>query len=107
MSSKPTGVAISESALWKKRLGDWVINPYVGREHGCAHCYCPNMPGVKFHNDNHSQEDWGRYLIPKKGIVAALEKQLKRFPPHKAQCTEWGDGWVLMSFLKDCYTPAE
>ena len=24
--------AISESQLWKKRLGDWVVNPYTGCE---------------------------------------------------------------------------
>lgn len=29
-------IAISESALWKKRLGDWVVNPYVGCAHGCV-----------------------------------------------------------------------
>lgn len=37
---------ICESKLWKKKLGDWVINPYVGCEHGCKHCYCPAMPAT-------------------------------------------------------------
>src|SRR5439155_15927762 len=41
---------INSSELWKKRLGDWVVTPYVGCEHGCFHCYCPAMPGVKFFN---------------------------------------------------------
>ncbi len=100
-------IAISESALWKKRLGDWVINPFVGCEHGCMHCYCPAMPGVKFHNGKRTQREWGSYLIPKAGIVQALEAQLRRFIPSDAKVTAWGDGWVLMSFLTDCYTPAE
>lgn len=99
--------AISESHLWKKRLGDWVINPYIGCEHGCAHCFCPGMPGVKFHNESHSPTDWGKYLIPRTGIVEALERQLVRFTPAKARRTAWGDAWILMSFLTDCYTPAE
>lgn len=98
---------INPSGLWKKRLGDWVINPYVGCEHGCYHCYCPAMPGVKFNNDGHRQREWGKYLLPKIGIVEALEKQLLRFTPDKARVTEWGDGWILMSFLTDCYTPTE
>jgi len=98
---------INKSGLWKKRLGDWVLNPYVGCEHGCRHCYCPAMPGVKFNNNGHSQQQWGNYLYPKHGIVNALEKQLKQFTPEKARLTAWGDGWVLMSFLTDCYTPAE
>lgn len=99
--------AVNESELWKKRLGDWVINPYVGCEHGCFHCYCPAMPGVKFANQGHSQREWGTYLFPKKGIVEALRDQLRLFTPDKAKRTEWGDGWILMSFLTDCYTPSE
>ena len=98
---------INPSGLWKKRLGDWVINPYVGCEHGCFHCYCPAMPGVKFNNNGHRQREWGRYLLPKFGIVEALRDQLRSFTPSKARTTEWGDGWVLMSFLTDCYTPSE
>jgi DNA repair photolyase len=98
---------INPSGLWKKRLGDWVINPYVGCEHGCYHCYCPAMPGVKFNNDGHKQREWGKYLLPKHGIVAALRNQLRTFTPDKARRTEWGDGWILMSFLTDCYTPSE
>jgi DNA repair photolyase len=100
-------VAISQSQLWKKRLGDWVINPYVGCEHGCYHCYCPAMPGVKFANRGHTQREWGTYLFPKPNLVEALRQQLRRFTPDQAKRTEWGDGWVLMSFLTDCYTPAE
>ncbi len=98
---------INPSGLWKKRLGDWVINPYVGCEHGCFHCYCPAMPGVKFNNDGHTQREWGKYLLPKDGIVEALRLQLRNFTPEKAKTTDWGDGWVLMSFLTDCYTPSE
>lgn len=99
--------AISESQLWKKRLGDWVLNPYVGCEHGCFHCYCPAMPGVKFFNQGHTQEEWGSYIYPKVGFVDALKRQLRNFTPDKAKRTEWGDGWVLLSFLTDCYTPLE
>jgi DNA repair photolyase len=98
---------INPSGLWKKRLGDWVLNPYVGCEHGCYHCYCPAMPGVKFNNHGHKQTEWGTYLYPKDGIVDALRQQLRSFTPDKAKRTEWGDGWVLVSFLTDCYTPAE
>jgi DNA repair photolyase len=99
--------AIGPSQLWKKRLGDWVVNPYVGCEHGCYHCYCPAMPGVKFHNNGHPQKDWGKYIYPKEGFLDALDRQLRNFTPDKAKVTEWGDGWVLMSFLTDCYTPLE
>lgn len=99
--------AINESELHKKRLGDWVLNPYIGCEHGCFHCYCPAMPGVKFFNDGHSQEDWGKYLFEKPGFVDALKRQLKSFTPNKAKRTDWGNGWLLMSFLTDPYTPAE
>lgn len=42
--------AINPSKLYKKRLGDHVVNPYLGCEHACAHCYCPAMPGVWAHN---------------------------------------------------------
>jgi len=99
--------AISPSQLWKKRLGDWVLNPYIGCEHGCYHCYCPAMPGVKFANLGHTQREWGKYLFPKPGLVDSLRDQLRNFTPDRAKRTEWGDGWILMSFLTDCYTPSE
>lgn len=97
---------ISESKLWKKRLGDWVINPYVGCEHGCKHCYCPAMPGVKFLNNGHSQRDWGAYIYPKEDILERLKKELKTFDPGR-QSTKWGRGYILLSFLTDCYSPVE
>jgi DNA repair photolyase len=65
------------------------------------------MPGVKFFNHGHSQREWGAYLFPKEGIGEALREQLRNFTPDKAKRTDWGDGWVLMSFLTDCYTPSE
>ena len=99
--------AVNRSALHKKKLGDWVINTYVGCEHGCRHCYCPAMPGVKFHNEGRTQEEWGHYLVPKHGIDDALKRELRAFTPTRARRTAWGDGWVLMSFLTDCYTPSE
>jgi DNA repair photolyase len=100
-------IAISPSQLWKKRLGDWVINPYIGCEHGCFHCYCPAMPGVKFQNRGHTQREWGSYLFPKPNFVEILREQLRTFTPETAKRTAWGNGWILMSFLTDCYTPSE
>ena len=97
---------ISESKLWKKRLGDWVINPYIGCEHGCKHCYCPAMPGVKFTNGGRSQREWGKYIFPKEDLIERLKKELKTFDPHK-KATEWGKGTILLSFLTDCYSPIE
>jgi len=97
---------ISESKLWKKKLGDWVINPYVGCEHGCKHCYCPAMPGVKFTNGGRSQREWGEYILPKENIIARLEHELKTFDPNK-NATKWGKGIILLSFLTDCYSPIE
>jgi len=97
---------ISESKLWKKRLGDWVINPYVGCEHGCKHCYCPAMPGVKFINNGHSQRDWGKYIFPKENIIERLKHELRTFDPHR-HSTKWGEGVILLSFLTDCYSPIE
>ena len=97
---------ISGSKLWKKKLGDWVINPYVGCEHGCKHCYCPAMPGVKFINNGHGQRDWGKYIFPKENLITRLEAELKTFDPHK-NATKWGRGTILISFLTDCYSPIE
>ena len=97
---------ISESKLWKKRLGDWVINPYIGCEHGCKHCYCPAMPGVKFTNGGRSQREWGKYIFPKEDIIARLKKELETFDPER-NSTKWGKGKILLSFLTDCYSPIE
>ena len=49
----------------------------------------------------------GKYLLQKTGLIEALERQLRGFTPARARRTAWGGGWILMSFLTDCYTPAE
>src|SRR2546421_7091446 len=97
--------AINPSQLWKKKLGDWVINPFIGCQHACFHCYCPAMPGVKFFNGRRTQKEWGKYILPKEGFVDALQRQLRNLGPEAAKRTEWGAGRVLMSFLTDPYTP--
>lgn len=88
----------------KKRLGDWVINPYIGCEHGCLHCYCPAMPGVKFFNNGRTQREWGSYLYPKKDWLDALRRDVRRHPRPGSTA---GKGYILASFLTDCYTPTE
>ena len=65
------------------------------------------MPGVKFFNAGHSQAEWGQYLIQKRRFVDAVKEELRTFTPAKARRTLWGDGWLLMSFLTDPYTPSE
>lgn len=107
ISGKGVRRAINPSQLWKKRLGDWVVNPYVGCQHGCAHCYCPAMPGVKFFNGGRSQEEWGHYLIVKAGVVEAARRDLRKLTPERARRTEWGRGTILVSFLTDAYQAAE
>lgn len=97
-------MAISNSKLNKKRLGDWVINVYIGCEQGCVFCYCPNMPGVKFFNDHRKQEEWGTYLILKEDWLEKLRKDVLRYPRIGSTA---GQGYVLCSFLTDCYTPSE
>ena len=135
--------AINPSNLWKKKLGDWAVNPYLGCEHGCFHCYVPTMPGSALFSGpvideddiyyerppERTQRDWGNYIYAKANFVEVLENQLKTFTPEVArsraitnrvrtvggdnnnldvELSDWFDpGWILVSFLTDCYTPME
>lgn len=130
--------AINPSGLWKKKLGDWAVNPYLGCEHGCFHCYVPTMPGSAMFqgpviDENgvyyqkppaRTQRDWGNYIFEKAGYIDALRDQLRSFTPEVARIqsianrrvagedlppgSDWFDpGWILVSFLTDCYTPME
>ena len=71
--------------------------------HGCKHCYCPAMPGVKFTNGGRSQREWGQYIFH---IIDRLKKELESFDPD-GNATSWGKGIILLSFLTDCYSPVE
>jgi DNA repair photolyase len=135
--------AINPSGLWKKKLGDWALNPYLGCEHGCFHCYVPAMPGSAlfsgpvidaegvYHEKPpaRTQRDWGNYIFLKAGFVEALQNKLSPsrtgggFTPEYAReralinrgeaangqsGSDWYEpGWILVSFLTDCYTPLE
>lgn len=64
------------------------------------------MPGVRAFNGGRQQEEWGTYELPKEGLIDSLRRQLVNFPPSKARVTDWGNGWILMSFLTDPYSPS-
>jgi DNA repair photolyase len=71
---------------------DYVINPYVGCEHGCRYCYAAFMKRFTGH-----LEPWGGFVDVKVNGPAALRRQLRRARPGK----------VLLSSVTDPYQPLE
>lgn len=82
----------SKSILSASKIYDYVINPYVGCQHGCYYCYARFIKRFTGHN-----ESWGQFVDVKINAAELLKKEIKK----KKQ------GRVWISGLCDPYQPLE
>jgi len=75
----------------KSKVTDYVINPYIGCQHGCRYCYATFIK--EFHNIS---EEWGNFVYAKINCKEVLEKELAKKQGH-----------IWLSSVTDCYQPIE
>jgi DNA repair photolyase len=105
----PTKAVLSESALNKKYLCDYIINTATGCRHGCHFCYVPSTPAIRARPDmlhehadvDHPQQEWGEYVLYRDDIIERIDGILDRKQTWKE--TPGGQGIVGISFGTDCY----
>lgn len=81
-----------KSILAKSKVYDYVINPYIGCQHGCTYCYARFMKRCSGH-----VEPWGEFVDVKINAPELLEKEIKR--------KKMGEIWI--SGVCDPYQPLE
>ncbi|MFW9786606.1 MAG: radical SAM protein [Candidatus Thorarchaeota archaeon] len=83
----------AKSIITKSRIPgiDFVINPYIGCQHGCIYCYAEFMKRFT----NHSGDQWGEFLDVK-------QYDMSRIKPEK-----YDGKTLLFSSVTDPYTPLE
>ena len=86
---------VSKNIITKSKLPDtdYVINNYVGCNHGCIYCYAEFMKRFTNHT-----EKWGEFLDVKKFNEEKFVKYLKKINSDKK---------ILMSSVTDLYNPYE
>ena len=86
---------VSKNIITKSKLPDtdYVINNYVGCNHGCIYCYAEFMKRFTNHT-----EKWGEFLDIKKFNEEKFVKYLKKINSDKK---------ILMSSVTDPYNPYE
>ncbi len=82
----------SKSILSSSQVYDYVINPYVGCQHGCSYCYATFMKRFTRH-----KEPWGDFVDVKINAPELLRKEITK----KKQGTVWVSG------VTDPYQPLE
>jgi len=82
----------SKTILSKSQVHDYVINPYVGCQHGCTYCYAKFMKRFTGH-----KEPWGQFVDVKINAVELLQVEIKK--------KKKGNVWV--SGVCDPYQPLE
>jgi DNA repair photolyase len=82
----------AKSVLSKSKVYDYVINPYVGCQHGCSYCYARFMKRFTGH-----KEPWGDFVDVKVNAPDLLLEEIARKKP--------GRTWV--SGVCDPYQPLE
>lgn len=82
----------SKTILSASRIYDYVINPYVGCQHGCSYCYARFIKRFSGH-----KEPWGEFVDIKMNAADLLQCEIK-----KKKC-----GRVWVSGLVDPYQPLE
>lgn len=70
---------------------DYVINPYIGCQHGCIYCYAEFM--IRF--TGHKGDKWGTFL------------DVKDFDFNKIKPSKYGGKSILISSVTDPYIPLE
>ena len=83
----------SKSALSKSKVYDYVVNPYVGCQHGCSYCYAKYMKRFTGH-----KEPWGEFVDIKSNAAELLLKEAKK---KRKKATVWVSG------VTDPYQPLE
>src|SRR5439155_475753 len=101
----------------------WSLNPYVGCEFGCTYCYARyahryvverahdagKLDDVEFADFRgpHGWEAFEKRIFVKEGILAALDRDLKRF--FSTAIRPYGDtaGTIVIGTATDPYQPAE
>jgi DNA repair photolyase len=81
-----------KTILSASKVYDWVINPYVGCQHGCSYCYARFMKKFTGH-----KEPWGKFVDVKINAAELLCKEITR--------KKGGRVWV--SGVCDPYQPLE
>jgi DNA repair photolyase len=82
----------SKTILSVSQIYDYVINPYVGCQHGCSYCYARFMKRFTGH-----REPWGEFVDVKVNAPTLLQKEITRKKP----------GRVWVSGVCDPYQPLE
>lgn len=82
----------SKSILSSSQIYDYVVNPYVGCQHGCSYCYATFMRRFTRH-----KEPWGDFVDIKINATELLKKEITK----KKQGTVWVSG------VTDPYQPLE
>jgi len=70
---------------------DYVINPYIGCQHGCIYCYAEFM--IRF--TGHKGDKWGQFL------------DIKTFDLDKIKPQKYNGKIILLSSVTDPYLPLE
>jgi DNA repair photolyase len=83
----------SKSIITKSKIPeiDFVINPYVGCQHGCIYCYAEFM--IRF--TGHKGDKWGEFL------------DIKTYDFDKIKPEKYNGKRILISSVTDPYTPLE
>ena len=82
----------ARSILSRSKVSDYVVNPYIGCQHGCSYCYARFMKRFTGH-----KEPWGQFVDIKTNAVDLLRLEVKRKKKGKV--------WV--SGVCDPYQPLE
>ena len=68
----------ARSILSKSKVFDYVVNPYIGCQHGCAYCYARFMKRFTGH-----KEPWGEFVDVKINAPDLLEREIDKKPPGR------------------------
>ena len=82
----------ARSVLSRSKVFDYVVNPYIGCQHGCTYCYARFMKRFTGH-----AEPWGQFVDVKVNTAPLLRRQLNTMPR----------GRVWVSGVCDPYQPLE